>query len=313
MRGILRERQIAAFLRQVDNPRAFDFARADEARLREALVESPRAEVVSARGTLKGRSRFNAEVRFDCPESRRNSFFADLLKMEFELREVFRRHSSAGERPSQAQNEIFQALSLNAAVFVNVFSLGERMLAFFAYLKVRLQQSGRLGEAGECVAVLAERKARKKIEAAARQTGVLGHLRLVWLDKSGALYRLGPRGELLDSGLAPSGAEASEGAQGQIEWLIVDNLELSVQKLVLVKRTIAALQTAFLQTENADPESEAQEAEAERAFSVTISGFYEGEELKAAQKLLGQSKAVLQRGYSEALGYSLRKRWADAD
>jgi hypothetical protein len=47
-----------------------------------------------------------------------------------------------------------------------------------------------------------------------------------------------------------------------------------------------------------------------RTLSVTISGFYENEELESIKSFFEFSnlQGAVQKGYSESLGYSIRKR-----
>lgn len=304
MGGILHEQKITNFLKNIDNACAFDFNQINEKKLEQVLTESPREEVLFQNGTMRGFNRFCPEISFDCPETRRNSFFKDLLKMEFELREIFRQNPSLGERPTQTQNDIFQALSLNSRVFVNCFCISERMLAFFVYLKMILQKSGKLGNSEKFVLVVAERKAQSKIETAAKRVGVAGHLKLVWMDKTGQLYRTGPKGNPRDAKLWAQFPEG-ESPKHRVNWLIIDNVELSVHKILVLKRVI---ETVTKRVTRAKEESTQEDP---LRLSVTVSGFYEGENLESIRQFLNleKPKSVLQKGYSEELGYSTRKRW----
>lgn len=302
MGGILHEKKIRNFLKNIDNAGAFDFTQICGDKLDKALLESPREAVEFYNGTMRGCNRFQPEISFDCPETRRNSYFSDLLKMEFELRELFRQGPNLGDKPTQAQNDIFQGLSLNSTVFVNCFCTTERMLAFLVYLKVTLQKNARLGDGVKYAVLVAERKSQKKIETVAKRVGVLGHLKLLWIDKTGKLYRIGSKGDARDSGIWSPPAPGKE----QLEWLIIDNVELTVQKIVILRRIIARVERDFRSRADAHSGDRAQAG----SLSVTISGFYERENLDAIRRFLGleRPKAVLQKGYSEELGYSTRKR-----
>jgi hypothetical protein len=196
MGSILHEKNIQNFLKNIDNPSAFDFNQLNEDKLNQALSEEPKSKMTFHEGTMKGVNRFCNEIQFNCPESRRNAHFADSLKMEFELREIFRQYPQLGDRQTQLQKDIYQGLSLNCTVFVNSFNVTERLLTFLVYLKVQLSKNEKLGDGKEYVIILSERKTRKKIIQIAKAVGVLDHLNLIWLDKTNKMYKLGAKGEM---------------------------------------------------------------------------------------------------------------------
>jgi hypothetical protein len=193
---ILHEKNIQNFLRNIDNPSAFDFTKLNEENLNKALSAEPKSKVEFTHGTMTGYNRFCPEISFNCEESRRNAHFADSLKFEFELREIFRKQSHLGDKPTRIQNDIFQALSLNSHVFVNCFGHDERVLALFTYLKVCLMKDGKLEEDEKYVTFLAERKSRKKILSIAKMVGVMSHIDWIWIDKTNRIYTMGSKGDV---------------------------------------------------------------------------------------------------------------------
>ena len=197
MSSILHEKNIQNFLKNIDNPSAFDFNQLNEDKLNQVLSEDPKSKVVFQEGTMQGMSRFTNEIRFNCLESRRNAHFADSLKMEFELREVYRQYPQFGDRQTQLQKDIYQGLSLNYQVFVNSFNVTERVLTFLIYLKIQLVKNEKLGDGKKYVMMMSERKTRKRIMQLAKAVGVLHHLDLIWLDKTNRVYKIGPKGDVI--------------------------------------------------------------------------------------------------------------------
>lgn len=190
MTSILHDKNIKHFLKNIDNPSAFDFTKIKEEKLTTLLSETPNDQTTIHNGTMQGFNRFCPQITYNCPETRRNAYFADSLKMEFELRELIRTNPSLGTLLTQTQRDIFQALLLNSNVFVNSFNLNERIMSLFIYLKVHLNKVGVLGNNKVFVAVITERKSRKKILNIAKAIGVYGHVKVICLDKSGKFYEI---------------------------------------------------------------------------------------------------------------------------
>ena len=79
-----------------------------------------------------------------------------------------------------------------------------------------------------------------------------------------------------------------------LEWVVLEGIDLTIQRIVLLK--------SYLQVfSNTQSKSE---------LAITISGFYENEKLESVKKFFNfkNVQSVFQKGYSEDLGYTIKKR-----
>ena len=189
MTTLLHEKNISLFLKNIDNPSAFDVSSFDKPKNEEILKLSSPKRTTFAGGTMQGANQFVSEITYNCPEQMRNATFSETLKMEFELKEILRRFPKYGFVPTKTQIEIFQSLLLNRQVFVNSFDANERVLSLFVFLKVLMsKETG--AEEKKRVILVAERRARRSVLGLAKVVGVAQFIRFLWMDKTGHLFEI---------------------------------------------------------------------------------------------------------------------------